>query len=55
MISGYVIAVMLEALARWIDDELAGGVPAKWVAIQAAAGCRYIAVEAKAAELTEGR
>lgn len=51
MISGYHFAAMLDALAGWIDDQLAGGVPAKWVAYQSAAGIRYVSAEAKADEL----
>jgi hypothetical protein len=50
VVSGYrIVAAMLEGLAGWIDDELAGGVPPKWVARQAAAAARYIAGLARSA------
>jgi hypothetical protein len=46
--TGYrAIAAALEALARWIDDQLAGGGPAKWVAQQASTAAREIARQAR--------
>lgn len=36
-------AAMLEGLAAWVDDELAGGAPAKWVAHAASNAARFIA------------
>jgi hypothetical protein len=42
------IAAALDALADWITGELAGGTPAKWVALQAAAGASYAATAARA-------
>lgn len=38
-------------LARWAEDRLAGGAPPKWVALQAAAGARFLASAARNAEL----
>lgn len=38
-----ILAAQLDALAAWIDDQLAGGAPPKWVAHVAAAAARYIA------------
>ncbi len=36
-------AAELDALATWVDDMLAGGQPAKWVAQVAASAARHIA------------
>jgi len=41
------IASLLEALAEWIDDAIAGGQPPKWVAYNAAKAARLIADLAK--------
>ena len=37
------VAAALEAAAGWVDDQIAGGAPAKWVAAQAAESLRWIA------------
>ena len=41
-------------LAEWIDDQLAGGEPPKWVAMQASAAVRHIAAMARSGELPAG-
>jgi hypothetical protein len=48
-VSGYrAIAAMLEALAGWLDDAAAGGLPSKWLVGQAIAAIREIAATARA-------
>lgn len=41
------IVAAIEAYAEWIADALAGGMPTKWVALQAEASARYIAAAAR--------
>ena len=54
MVSGYlVIAAMLSGLASWIDSEVSGGAPPKWVAQQAADAARYISHLARLADRGE--
>ncbi len=43
--------LLLDALANWIEDQLAAGAPAKWVAGQAVQACRYIASGLRTGEL----
>jgi hypothetical protein len=51
-VTGYQrIAIMLEALAGWLDEELAGGVPPKYLVQQASAAARHVAGIAR----TEGK
>jgi len=47
------IAAALESVARWIDDQLAGGSPPKWVAQEAAGADREIAGLARLADRGE--
>ncbi len=42
------IAARLEALARWLEDGLAGGLPPKWIVAQAVIAIREIAATARA-------
>jgi hypothetical protein len=44
-------AAMLEAIAAWIDDQLASGGPPKWIAGQAAQAIRYVASMLRTGEL----
>jgi hypothetical protein len=41
------VAASLEALAAWVDGELAAGQPPKWVAQHASAAARHIAADAR--------
>jgi F0F1-type ATP synthase assembly protein I len=41
------IAAMLEALAGWLDDELAGGKPPKYLVHVAVGGALYVAEVAR--------
>ena len=43
-----VLAARLEAVAGWVDGELAAGQPERWVAAQAAIAAREIAATARA-------
>ncbi len=45
------VAVMLEALARWADGELAAHQPPTWVAQQMSAACIWIAWAVRNGEL----
>jgi len=51
------VAAALEAAAGWVDDQLAGGAPPKWVAAQAAESLRWIAGQERAGwpEPADGR
>lgn len=42
------LAARCEALAAWVDGELAAGQPDRWVAQQAAAAAREVAAAARA-------
>lgn len=44
----WLAAPELDALADWIDDELASGTPPKWVAQQAANAVRHVAGQIRA-------
>jgi hypothetical protein len=41
------IAAALDQHAAWLEDQLAGGVPAKWLVYEAVAADRYIAAVAR--------
>jgi hypothetical protein len=42
------IAAMLEALAGWLEEGQAGGLPAKWLVGQAVTAIREVAATARA-------
>jgi hypothetical protein len=42
------VAAALEEAATWIDNQIAAGVPPKWVAGQASGALRWIAAQERA-------